>query len=102
MIRRLASISFLLAVASLAGAVALRRLGPYGPTIADMPFSIVTAKVSLAVAVLLVVVGTYRLTTRTLTRRAFDKQRAHTTRNVLGLVFATIGVIGVLAAITDQ
>lgn len=102
MTRRLVSISLLLAVASLAGAVALRRLGPFGPTLADTPLSAVTAKALLAVAVLLVVVGTYHVTTRTLTRRAFNKQRAHTTRNVLRLVFATIGVIGVLAVITDQ
>lgn len=102
MTRRLGYSAFLLAGVSLLAAIVLRALHPIGPTIDGIQTSLVVTKLLLAVAAVFALYGVYVFVLRTITRREVSKRRAHTTRNVLRLVFSIIGLIGILAIVTEQ
>lgn len=102
MTRRLEYSAFVLATLSLAAAVVLRELGPVGPTIDGINTSVVITKALLAATVGFALYGIYVLVTRIILRREASKRRAHTTRNILRLVFVVVAIIGILAVITEQ
>lgn len=100
--RRVAAASVVLAVASLIGALVLRGMPPTGPSLAGFAVSVLLGRLLLAAAVLLALYAVYRLALRALTRPDTSKRRAHTTRNVLRLVFSVVGLVAAAGVVTEQ
>ena len=102
MTRRVGLLALALGVASLLSSVALRNLGDVGPAINGIESSLIAVRALSVLAVALLVYGAYRLAAGAVERRAGNKRRAHTVRNVLRFAFGVVGLIAVLGAITEQ
>lgn len=62
----------------------------------------VIGRVILGVGVVLVALAVYRKVTKVIASRSISKQRAHTSRNVLRLVFSLLVGVAILGIFTDQ
>ncbi len=92
-------LSVLIALASVAGAWALRRL-PDLPVTAET--ATVASQVLLVVAVLAGSYGLYLLVSRYVVARTASKRRGHDARNLLRFVFVAAAVLGVFAVLTGR
>lgn len=90
----------LLAAIGLYVAVRLVRRAGVEQTLAGVDFGPLALSVLSATAVLLAVVGGYRVVWSFLLHRTDDKRRLHDLRNVLRLVFGGLAVIGVFGVLT--
>ncbi|WP_418283114.1 mechanosensitive ion channel family protein [Halorubrum sp. DTA98] len=71
------------------------------PTVGGYSANVIVGRLLLVVAVVSLLYGSYLLVVTVLMRSA-NKRRAHNTRNLLRLAFGFVGVVGMLAVLTEN
>ena len=100
--RRVGLLSLALAVVAALSASLVTRLGLLPGTVFETPVSLLAARALSILAITFAGYGLYVVVSRFLVARTADRRREGDVRNVVGLLFGTVALAGVLGVLTEQ